>query len=559
MSGIEVAGLVLGSIPLVISTLEHYKDGLSTIQRWRQYEREVRILVRNLKTEHVRIQNICEKLLGDLVPPSKIESLIENPNGPLWKERDIQKKVRLRLWRSADIFESTLRDLQASMEKLKKQVDSQCDGSASSFRRAVFTLSRSQYQDLLDSIKDDVGSLESLVNGSCELEIPRRLRSQGRYFLLLQKLAYRLYQVLKSNLHCPCGYGFGWYLEPRTSDIIPTDDDEKALLGTEYACPIIRLSKDEDTHMNGGRPHDTIPNQFCASLVISESLSLNKKRASSEVSSSNNPTKTKKKSVRFAAAQKVEMSEVSPPTSSIEVNIHGGAHSQLCAMISILQTSPFALSQPCTLKDAVSCPHKSYTAVLSESPEHHGAVSKEIISLGSLLETTSQFPQVQWSKRIEFAVAIASTFLQLHGSPWLPKTLDSNSLLLLKDSNSIVFNGRLFVMTGNHSDNSSDTLALPPYVSNPALYSLGMLLIEVYENEKLPHATFSDDLRTAYRSLEQIQRMSLNYATAVKHCLSGELQDRNTGLSSEDYVHKVYTNVVALLEKDLENLRHLRV
>jgi hypothetical protein len=29
MAGLEVAGVVLGSIPLVISALEHYRDGVS--------------------------------------------------------------------------------------------------------------------------------------------------------------------------------------------------------------------------------------------------------------------------------------------------------------------------------------------------------------------------------------------------------------------------------------------------------------------------------------------------------------------------------------------------
>src|SRR4051794_4057127 len=72
MSGFEVAGVVLGSLPLVISALEHYRDGLRSIQRWRKYERELQSLVRNLETERAKLQNVCEKLLVGLVPPSRI-------------------------------------------------------------------------------------------------------------------------------------------------------------------------------------------------------------------------------------------------------------------------------------------------------------------------------------------------------------------------------------------------------------------------------------------------------------------------------------------------------
>ncbi|KAJ4176730.1 hypothetical protein NW759_017507, partial [Fusarium solani] len=63
MSGFEIAGIVLGSIPLVISTLENYSAGLSTLQAMRKYRRELQSLIRDLETERIKLQNVCEKLL----------------------------------------------------------------------------------------------------------------------------------------------------------------------------------------------------------------------------------------------------------------------------------------------------------------------------------------------------------------------------------------------------------------------------------------------------------------------------------------------------------------
>lgn len=39
MSGVEAAGFMLAAIPLVISALEHYTEGVETIQKWWRYQK----------------------------------------------------------------------------------------------------------------------------------------------------------------------------------------------------------------------------------------------------------------------------------------------------------------------------------------------------------------------------------------------------------------------------------------------------------------------------------------------------------------------------------------
>lgn len=129
MSGFEVAGAVLGAIPLVISALEHYKNGVRTIQRWRRYDKELQCLIRNIETERVKLQNVCEKLLDGLVPPSQIDAMVENPGGDLWMNEEIQKKIRARLWRSWAVFEETLKDIQVAIMDISERVGSGIDVS----------------------------------------------------------------------------------------------------------------------------------------------------------------------------------------------------------------------------------------------------------------------------------------------------------------------------------------------------------------------------------------------------------------------------------------------
>lgn len=122
VTGIETVGLVLGALPLLISALEHYGDGVRTIQKWRKYERELHSVVRNLKTERVKLQNVCEKLLDGLVPASRIDSMVEDPLGKLWQEEDTQKKIRHRLWRSWDVFEQTVHDMNLAIEETMEKL-----------------------------------------------------------------------------------------------------------------------------------------------------------------------------------------------------------------------------------------------------------------------------------------------------------------------------------------------------------------------------------------------------------------------------------------------------
>lgn len=122
MSGLEVVGVVLGSIPLIISALEHYRDGVSTIQRWRKYERERQSLVRSLKTERVKMHNICEKLLVGLVAPSQVQDMIQNPFGQLWQEEAVMRKIRARLEESIEVFGSIVEDMKDAILEMMRRL-----------------------------------------------------------------------------------------------------------------------------------------------------------------------------------------------------------------------------------------------------------------------------------------------------------------------------------------------------------------------------------------------------------------------------------------------------
>ncbi len=131
MAGIEVAGLILGGIPLVISAMEHYADTVSTLGRYRRYKLELETLINILETERVKLMNTFEKLLVGIVPNGKIENIIENPFGKSWKDDEVHAKIRERLWESFTVFEKTVNNVHAAIQEMKSRLGLQPDGKVS--------------------------------------------------------------------------------------------------------------------------------------------------------------------------------------------------------------------------------------------------------------------------------------------------------------------------------------------------------------------------------------------------------------------------------------------
>lgn len=131
MSGFEVAGVVLGTIPVVVSALEFYIRGIGTIGRWRRFTLELETLVLKLGTEEAKLQNVYEKLLRVIVPDDQIEPMLMDPFGPLWRGPETVARIRRRLWRHLKLFEDNVRRMNEVMEEMKQKLNIGPDGKVS--------------------------------------------------------------------------------------------------------------------------------------------------------------------------------------------------------------------------------------------------------------------------------------------------------------------------------------------------------------------------------------------------------------------------------------------
>lgn len=189
-----------------------------------------------------------------------------------------------------------------------------------------------------------------------------------------------------------------------------------------------------------------------------------------------------------------------------------------------------------------------------------------IISLREVLERPLEFPHMPVSAKLHLAAMIASSFLQLHQTPWLPEILTSRDILFLKRGAELQYE-HAFVMKGLHErlEDKQKGNNSAPSSRCPALLALGILLLELnlghtIESLRIQCETpppgaprLMYESMTAQRLLQERQMDSLNYKSAVQRCIWGEFARPKLDLNDEDFRQEIYEKVVALLETDLKN------
>jgi hypothetical protein len=130
MSGFEVVGVVLGSLPLLISAVDTYMDllragGMPPI--------ELGSIHRQLATERAKLYNVCEQLLGAIVLQYNIEPILQDPTGPLWRTKKLNDKNRRALGDSYAPFETTVFEIKDAIDSITRrlQLERIHDGKAS--------------------------------------------------------------------------------------------------------------------------------------------------------------------------------------------------------------------------------------------------------------------------------------------------------------------------------------------------------------------------------------------------------------------------------------------
>ncbi|KFY43828.1 hypothetical protein V494_01792 [Pseudogymnoascus sp. VKM F-4513 (FW-928)] len=532
MSGIEIAGLILGSIPLVISALEHYTEGIDVIRDFRNY----RSILKSLKTKLSIQEDLYRGTLKLLLLPEL--SLIEvhalfpeigsEINGALWGTKDIEDKLRKRLGdRRFRLFMDVVEDMNAIMKKLMENLDIDMNGKpkwkpiyntderlqdcfAWEWRRIRRSLGKREREALISSFERYNNDLARFVQNN-EIPAPPSSGQDKRfvkYLDLVRNQACGLHSILGNSWRCNCNAPHTAYLRLQHPSEASPSPPTFAVTFPSRQMPTARSKAGRQesafwshTVISISEPGDQ-PEVSATEISSTVPLPTPKHSTSQltvKLSSSLKATTSKKKTsrVQFLATNKRDLS--SRPNAAISLN-------------------PLAVSPPLQTND---CPTNdcstaiSLCSALSETPSGKPLgrflnatkdqtalittdASQELskpLCLNMLLSKSVDPGRLRQKlsdkERLKIALTLASTVLQLYDSPWIDTVWSGQDIQFLSskgaDNDEAPFIGPFVSTSFRGPASSSGSRQLPPtspsladvLIPSKVLFALAVMLVEL--------------------------------------------------------------------------------
>ena len=118
MSGMEIAGVVLGVIPILQLAVDQFHG--EKFKALVKYKQIIRSISRKLELEHAQFHSTCEKLLSPLVDEDRLAELLSNPKASKWNDADLEDHLKVHLGeKKYDLYLTTIKDLANLIMSLK--------------------------------------------------------------------------------------------------------------------------------------------------------------------------------------------------------------------------------------------------------------------------------------------------------------------------------------------------------------------------------------------------------------------------------------------------------
>lgn len=132
-TGIEIAGIVLATIPLLISTAEHREVGLAPLDTLLFRKGQLEKLATVLAEEHISFRQCCEELLS-IAEIENIADLLSEKAGRvelerLWADAGLRDTLQFEFGDDFEVIERGLKEIHRLISKLEKylSIPLRCD------------------------------------------------------------------------------------------------------------------------------------------------------------------------------------------------------------------------------------------------------------------------------------------------------------------------------------------------------------------------------------------------------------------------------------------------
>ncbi|KAF2085473.1 hypothetical protein K490DRAFT_67631 [Saccharata proteae CBS 121410] len=233
MAGIEIAGLVLGALPLVIEGLEKYREAFQPLSDWWSFETTFVNFIESARWEQHRFEGNIERLLDFVQSDSEMDALLQDPLGARWREKRLQEQVHERLGHSYESVADIIRKMNSEVVALQTRLQLHGDQTneyiakndwQKEFLRLRISFSKKKFRHIkrLEASND---KLRELLELNRQLESSRKRRKNTPLFKLMETIrsnAQSLFQDLQqpSAWTCSCQdeHHYGLLLESVSTD-----------------------------------------------------------------------------------------------------------------------------------------------------------------------------------------------------------------------------------------------------------------------------------------------------------------------------------------------------
>jgi len=230
MSGIEIAGLVLGAIPLIVAALEHYEDIISPGKALYRFHGELGRAIQELGNQHALFEQSIEVLLRPITTDQELSEMMDNTNSDLWQDPEIEQHLRNHLGKAYSPYTRTMVEIQRVMIGIASKLDNlegvkhltragleaiisqhaaaKVDGKHQKFeisKRIKFTMKRKKIRESLEELRLCIETLDKFqvkADKIAENDLLYRSDGQAKAILsveMIRKNAKELYRALSKT------------------------------------------------------------------------------------------------------------------------------------------------------------------------------------------------------------------------------------------------------------------------------------------------------------------------------------------------------------------------
>lgn len=576
MSGFEIAGVILGSLPLIISALENYTDVTDTFKRARKYKTELKRIQNDLDAESAILLDTLERLVDGLVPAKQLEELLKDPSSELWQNETLNIRLQSRLGRSYSVYTHSVNEINATIQQFVERLDlddqgkprwTENTGLKLFSKRAGFSLQKRAFDDLVERLHKHNHHLEKLINRSVEFESSRKTRKQTSRFQKLGQYAKCVFHALEASLNCNCkgadshtallGISRQSSLELHHSD----DPVKVQVVVSGRTCPILENEKESSTWQE-------LSLQAVEANSADATVNKVNQRTSTPipglVAVAAKPVLSKPKQVRFFGS--FVAAELVVPSIGLRTSTQTTTAVSTCLSTAKVQTllPSLPISKLCEMIRTPPCASSASHRHIADSDQkfllqqiaHSSSLDNDCwttLPLQEILEGSPSLPPLTPWNRITLSATLASAVLQLNGSPWLG-SIWNNDIFFLRRSDQRPYN-EAFLAKKMLDSGKAAARPAQNFIYNETIFALAVTLIELslgpfkkLQTQEDLNAGNIADLVTACRLVTEDkieEQYGPRYQAAVERCI--ELA-KSCKSWNEDVQQKLYEGVVSVLE-----------